>query len=106
MADCYCGSSEAILGSHHTSAVHPGTSLLRATAGNSGEDDHIFQKNVVDFHYGMTSSSASVTADYSNFAVAPSFDETVASLTASGGKSEAFGSRVGRLPRPCKAPNR
>ena len=54
----------------------------------------------------MSSSSASATADYSNFAVAPSFDEAITSLATSGGKSEALGSRDGRLLRPCKAQDR
>ena len=80
------------------------------TAGNSDDvvkdNYHIFQTNVVDSHWGMRSSSTSVTADYSNFAEAPSFDEAVALVTASGGKGETLGSRFGRLVHPCKTPDR
>lgn len=47
-----------------------------------------------------------MTADYSNFAEAPSFDEAVASVTASGGKGETLGSRFDRLAHPCKTPDR
>ena len=43
-----------------------------------------------------------MTADYSNFAEAPSFFEAVAWVTAIGGKVETIGSRIKRLLGPCK----
>ena len=51
---CFGWDSDAILGSHHTPAVHLGTSHHATEEGNSNgavEDDfHIFQTNVVDLH--------------------------------------------------------
>ena len=47
-----------------------------------------------------------MTADYSNFTEAPSFDEAVASVTASGCKGETLGIRFGHLAHPCKTPDR